>query len=256
MKATFFGTGTSTGVPVIGCTCEVCTSSDPHDKRLRASLLVEMGGDGPNILLDAGPDFRQQMLIGGKERIDAVLLTHLHYDHVGGLDDVRGVNHAVHKPVDVFGQEAAINAVKRNLYYAFERRPYPGSPRLRLHKIDKRKFTAAGVEVTPLPVMHGGLPILGFRIGQLAYITDASIVPYSTIRLIEGVGTLVLNALRPTHHHSHLSLDEAIDVARQVGARRTFFTHMSHSIGLHAWRNTTLPESMALAHDGLQVDIG
>lgn len=256
MKATFFGTGTSTGVPVIGCACEVCTSPDPRDARLRASLLIEMGDDGPNILIDAGPDFRQQMLRNGTQKIDALLLTHLHYDHVGGLDDVRGVNHAVHHPVDVYGQEATINAIKRNLYYAFEHRPYPGSPRLKLHKIDKRRFTAAGTEITPLPVMHGGLQILGFRIGSLAYITDASIVPHSTIKLMEGIDTLILNALRPTHHHSHLSLDEAIEVAHRVGARQTFFTHMSHDIGLHAWRDATLPESMALAHDGLQVDVG
>lgn len=255
MILTFFGTGTSTGVPVIGCQCETCLSTDPRDKRMRTSALIELDNPKASILIDAGPDFRTQMLANGKTNIDAVLLTHIHYDHVGGLDDLRGVNYSMHRSIDVFAQQDVADGVMRNLHYAFSPHPYPGSPKMTMNVITHDTFTAAGHSVTPLPVLHGNLPILGFRLENLAYITDAKLIPDTTIKLAQGVDTLVINALQPREHPSHLNLEQAIDIARQIGARQTFFTHMSHEMGLHATRTRTLPNSMALAYDGLQVEI-
>ena len=254
MKLTFLGTGTSTGVPVIGCDCKVCQSRDPKDCRLRSSALIETA-DGTTILIDAGPDFRQQILRQGTKRIDAILLTHEHYDHVGGLDDVRGLNYSMHTDAEIYAQDRVLKAVRHNLYYAFSKKRYPGVPSISLHCISEHSFTAAGVKVWPLSVLHDKLPIIGFRIGKLAYVTDASVVPQDTIAAMSGVDMLVINALGPDTHHSHMSLEQAISVARQVDARQTFFTHMSHKMGLYAWRNPSLPPNMSLAYDGLTVNV-
>lgn len=254
IKLTFMGTGTSTGVPVLGCHCRTCQSADPRDKRLRSSVLVEISG-GPSILIDAGPDFRYQMLRSGTERLDAILLTHEHYDHVGGLDDVRGLNYSQRRDITVFAQPNVTEAVRHNLYYAFAPTPYPGSPRIILNEITDDDFVVAGTRVRALHVMHGGLAIIGFRIGPLAYITDASMVPEATIRAAKGVDTLVLNALGPLPHRSHMDLEQAIDVASLIGARRTYFTHISHKMPPAADMRGTLPATMRLAYDGLTVEV-
>ena len=254
MKLTFLGTGTSTGVPVIGCDCEVCQSTDPKDCRLRSSALIETS-DGTTILIDAGPDFRQQILRQGAKRIDAILLTHEHYDHVGGLDDVRGLNYSMRTDAEIYAQDRVLKAIRHNLYYAFSQKRYPGAPSISLHSIFEQPFKAAGVKVCPLPVLHDKLPIIGFRIGKLAYVTDASIVPHDTIFAMSGVDVLVINALGPNTHHSHMNLEQAIRVAREVGARQTFFTHISHKMGLYAWRTPSLPPNMSLAYDGLTVNV-
>lgn len=254
IKLTFMGTGTSTGVPVLGCHCPTCSSADPRDKRLRSSALVEICG-GPSILIDAGPDFRSQMLRSGTERLDAILLTHEHYDHVGGLDDVRGLNYSQRRDIAIFAQPNVAEAVRHNLYYAFAPTPYPGSPRIILNEITDDDFAVAGTRVRALHVMHGGLPIIGFRVGPLAYITDASLVPETTIRAAKGVDTLVLNALGPQPHRSHMDLEQAIDVASRIGARRTFFTHISHKMPAAAAMEDALPATMRLAYDGLTVEM-
>lgn len=252
---TFFGTGTSTGVPVIGCQCETCTSYDPRDKRLRTSALVEIE-DGPTLLIDAGPDFRYQMLRSHTKRIDAILITHKHYDHMGGLDDVRGLNYTTRNEVSVFAQPNVAAALRRNLHYAFAASPYPGAPKISLNEIATETFEAAGVEVTTLPVIHGQMPITGFRIGPLAYVTDASQMPEETIERAKGVDTLVLNALGPLAHPSHFNLDQAIEVAQKIGARQTYFTHISHKMPPMAQMEGQLPEGMQLAYDELKIKVG
>lgn len=251
MKLTFLGTGTSTGVPQLRCHCPTCTSTDPRDKRLRASALVEV--EGRRLLIDCGPDFREQMLRTGSPDLDAVLLTHIHYDHVGGIDDLRpwcrgGRHFPIYCTADVE------HNLRQRLPYCFAEHPYPGVPAFSMERIEPdTPFVVEGIEIIPLPVMHYRLPIIGFRIGPLAYITDAKTVPESTMRLLQGVDTLVVNALRPEEHLSHMNLQQALDMAAQVGARRTFLTHMSHDMPPHA--AVQLPTGIALAHDGLTVEL-
>lgn len=253
MKVTFLGTGTSQGVPVIACSCEVCQSMDYRDKRLRSSILISTSQ--VNLVIDTGPDFRQQMLRERVERLDAVLFTHGHKDHIAGLDDVRAFNfrHAMDMPV--YGLSSTLTQLKTEFAYAFEENRYPGIPQLVLNEINDAPFQVAQQLVTPLPVKHLHMPVLGFRVGDFSYITDANFIPDSTFKALEGSKVLVLNALQRENHISHFNLQQAIAVAQRVAAPKTLFTHISHKLGLHAVVEKELPESIALAHDGLTIEL-
>lgn len=252
MKLKFLGTGTSTGVPQIRCDCEVCKSEDSHDKRLRASVLVEV--NNVNLLIDCGPDFREQMLSAGGPKLEALLITHSHYDHVGGIDDLR--------PYCSIGDGFPIyckNDVAQDLYnrvpYCFAEHPYPGVPTLNITEIDTKPFKVGNIVVKPLPIMHYKLPILGYKIGNMAYITDAKTISDCTIEMIKGIDTLVINALRQKEHISHMSLQQSLDVINQVQPRIAYLTHLSHDMGRHADVSKVLPENVKIAYDGLSIYI-
>jgi phosphoribosyl 1,2-cyclic phosphate phosphodiesterase len=251
LKVTFLGTGTSQGVPVIGCECEVCRSLDYRDQRLRSSVLIEL--DDTSLVIDTGPDFRQQMLRVGTHRLDAVLLTHSHRDHLAGLDDIRAFNYLQSKDMPIFGAAEALDRVRMEFDYAFSENRYPGIPQLTLHQIDGQAFHFEGLEVIPLPVLHHRMPVLGFRIGPFSYITDANAIPEKTMTLLEGTDTLVLNALQREKHISHFNLEEAIAMAKSIGARQTYFTHISHKLGLHKEVDDSLPDQVSLSYDGLKL---
>lgn len=252
MKLTFLGTGTSTGVPQMGCACKVCTSSDPRDCRLRTSALLETK-EGRRLLLDCGPDFRQQLLSLAFKPLDGVLITHEHYDHVGGLDDLRPFS--VFGKVDVYAEEACARHLEERIPYCFVDHKYPGVPQIRLLRaVLHEPLMLAGAKVVPFRVMHGKLPILAYRIGSLAYITDMKTIPEEEMPYLEGVRTLVVNGLRQEPHNSHQSISEAVAFSQKVGAERTFLTHMSHGAGLHAAASAELPENVSLAYDGLAIE--
>ena len=248
------GTGTSQGVPVIACHCGVCRSADVRDRRLRTSALL-CTDSGKNILFDIGPDFRQQMLCHGVERLDAILVTHAHRDHVGGLDDIRSFNYVQHKKMEVFLNAEAEVAVRRDYHYIFEPHIYPGLPEANLHRVDCEEFETAGERVVPIRVMHKDLPILGYRIGEVAYITDANYISPEEMLKLKGVRVLVLNALRKEKHFSHFCLPEALEVIAQVGPERAYLTHISHEMGLHEEVQRELPEGVELAYDGMSCEI-
>ena len=251
-KLTFLGTGTSQGIPMIACGCWVCTSPDSRDKRLRTSALVEHNGS--TIVIDAGPDFRQQMLRENVKRIDAILLTHAHKDHIGGLDDVRAFNYFQHRPTDIYAEERVQRVVRKDFDYAFSDNPYPGVPEITLHTIDEHPFRIQDSEIIPIRGLHYKLPVLGFRIGEIAYITDFNHIEEQEIEKIKGVDTLVINALRREHHISHFTLDEALHVSYLVGARQTYLTHVSHQMGRYAQINQELPPNVCFAYDGLKIE--
>lgn len=243
------GSGTSTGVPQIGCQCEVCQSLDPHDKRLRQSALVTC--QGKNILIDCGPDFRQQMLSCASPHLDAVLITHIHHDHIAGLEELRGFDN-----LPIFARGDVIKALHERLAYCFAESPYPGVPHLDLVEIDDiHPFDCAGIGVEPIPVMHYRLPILGFRIGPLAYITDCKTIAAEQVDKLHGVPLLVINALRIKEHLSHLSLNQALEIINRVKPGRAVLVHMSHDMGLHERVSKMLPPNVELAHDGMLVDV-
>lgn len=248
MRLTFLGTGTSVGVPTIGCKCRVCTSTDAHDKRLRTSALVESADT--RVLIDCGPDFRQQMLGQEFKKIDAVLLTHVHYDHVGGLDDLRPF--CVFGEIKIYADELTASRLRQSISYCFGDHKYPGVPQISLNVIEPHKhFSVGGLDIMPIQVMHDKLPILGYRIGDLLYITDMKTINEEELEYTHGVKTLVVNALRFTKkHHSHLTAEEALAFAERIGAEQTFFTHMGHDIGLHEEVNKMLPDNVKLAYDG------
>ncbi len=251
-KLTFLGTGTSQGVPVISCGCWVCTSPDSRDKRLRTSALIET--EGITLVIDAGPDFRQQMLRENVQHIDAILLTHEHKDHTGGLDDVRAFNYTSGKPVDIYAEERVQKVIKKDFDYAFAPNPYPGVPEINLHTIDERPFQIKGVEIIPIRGLHFKLPILGFRIGNLAYLTDFNHITPEEIEKIKGVDILVVNALRKEQHLSHFTLSEALHLSYLVGSRLTYLTHISHQMGRQAQEEPALPNHCYMAYDGLKIE--
>ncbi len=253
MKITFLGTGTSQGVPVIGCGCSVCTSLDFRDKRFRSSIHIRI--NDLSLVIDTGPDFRSQMLRAGITKLDAVLYTHEHKDHTAGLDDIRPFNFLQKKDMPIFGKAQVLDQIKREFSYIFSSKRYPGVPQVETVEIDERPFSVWGIGITPIPVLHYKLPVLGFRIGDFTYITDANHIPEESLRLIEGTEILVLNALQKDPHISHFTLDEAIEMARKIGAKNTYFTHISHKLGLHEAVDHELPEGMALAYDGLQLNL-
>lgn len=254
MKITFLGTGTSQGVPVIACECKVCTSGDSLDKRLRVSVLVET--QGKTIVIDAGPDFRYQMLRAGVKHLDAILFTHEHKDHVAGLDDVRAFNFKQGSEVDIYASPRVQEALKQEFHYIFSAYKYPGIPRLELHDIhDDTPFDVGGINIIPISVMHFQLPIYGFRIGDFTYITDAKTIAQKELEKVKGSRVVVLNALQKENHISHLTFSEAKQIAAEVNADKTYFTHLSHRLGTHAEVSSELPGNIRLAYDGLTIEL-
>ncbi|MEW6469399.1 MAG: MBL fold metallo-hydrolase [Bacteroidota bacterium] len=253
MKITFLGTGTSQGVPVIACGCTVCASADPRDQRLRSSVMIE--GKGRVAVIDTGPDFRQQMLRAKAGRLDAVIFTHEHKDHTAGFDDIRAFNFVLQKKIDVYATERMERVIRREFPYIFEEDKYPGVPEIELHRIDHRPFSAGGMDFIPVEVMHYRLPVLGFRIGDFTYITDANSIPEPEKEKVRGSKVLVLNALRKTKHVSHFTLDEAVALAQELDAGITYLTHISHQMGLHEEVERELPSHVRLAYDGLVLDL-
>lgn len=249
MKIHFLGTGTSTGVPYIGCQCEVCQSSDTRDKRLRTSALIEEGDT--RILIDCGPDFRQQALREGITHIDALLCTHEHYDHIGGLDDIRPLGDC-----HIYAEERVLASIRRCMPYCFGENRYPGVPVMELHPILPGKtFQVNQLNIMPIRAMHAQLPILGYRIKNVAYLTDVKTLSENSIQQLANLDVLIINALRQVPHPSHLSLGEACELAGKINARQTYFTHFTHSIGLHKEICETLPKRTHMAYDGLIIDV-
>lgn len=253
MKITFLGTGTSQGVPLIGCPCEVCTSTDKRNKRLRSSIWVQ--ARGVSVVIDSGPDFRYQMLRAGVKQLDGIVYTHGHKDHVAGMDDVRAYNFFTDQPVNLYATEETQQTLMREFSYVFADVHYPGVPRVHLNSIyPSQPFEIKGLMFTPILVKHMYMDVLGFRIGDFTYITDANYITPDELDKIRGSKALVLNALRHEKHPSHFTLNEAIAVAESTGVQNTYFTHISHQLGRHADVESQLPDGIHLSYDGLTLD--
>jgi phosphoribosyl 1,2-cyclic phosphate phosphodiesterase len=252
VKITFLGTGTSQGVPVIACECHTCLSADQHDKRLRTSLLLET--DNTTLVFDAGPDFRQQMLREHVTKLDSIILTHEHKDHISGMDDVRAFNYKSQDAIDIYSEERVQKAIRKEYSYVFSEFQYPGIPKMRLIDIPDHSFNVKGIEIIPIRVFHYRLPVYGFRIGNFAYITDANYIPEVSKEKLYGVKHLVINALRKEKHISHFSLREATDFIREISPKKAYITHVSHQMGLHAVVSKELPPEITLASDGLSFE--
>lgn len=255
MRLIFLGTGTSQGVPVVACRCAVCQSANRHDRHLRTSALVETDG-GANILIDIGPDFREQMLREQVSHLEGILITHAHRDHVGGIDDIRSFNYVQNRKMDLYCNAEARTTIERDYHYIFAYHEFPGLPEADIHQLSgDESFPLADVEVMPVKVMHKDLPILGYRIGSLAYITDANYIAPNEMEKLKGVDTLVINALRKEKHFSHFCLPEALEVISSVRPREAYITHVSHQMGFYAEVQAELPEHVHLAYDGLQITL-
>lgn len=251
MEVVFLGTGTSQGVPIIGCHCEVCESKDPRDKRTRSSVWINTGSH--KILIDAGPDLRSQLLREKIEDVDLILLTHEHKDHSGGLDDIRPIYFRKAKPMPLYALGRTIESIKKEYSYIFDKDPYPGAPQLQLHEINSKAFMIDELEIIPILSIHYGSEILGFRIGDFAYITDAKTIPEEEIAKLQGLDTLVINALRRKPHYSHLNLEEALDYIKLINPNKAYLTHCSHYMGLFTEFSDELPENVYAAYDGLRL---
>jgi len=253
VQLTLLGTGTSQGVPIIGCQCPVCNSTDSRDNRLRTAALFH--NDNTNIAIDCGPDFRQQMLRQDVKTLDAILITHTHNDHVIGLDDVRPFNFSMNRSIPVYGLEEHLEEIRLRFNYFFKSDPYPGAPRLNLHPIKPYvPLEIEGIEVLPLLLKHGALDVLGFRIGSKAYLTDTNYIPKRTIAALQDLEVLILDALHHKKHHSHFNLNESIEVAQRIDAERTFLIHISHKMGLHSTTDDVCPPNIHLGYDGLTLN--
>ena len=253
LKITFLGTGTSSGVPMIACTCNVCTSTNKKDKRLRTSVMIECNGS--TFIIDTTPDFRYQMLREEVKKVDAILFTHPHKDHIAGLDDVRAYNHFNKTAINVYANELTQTALKREFHYVFAEKKYPGIPDIKLHTIEEDIFYVNDIAITPIKAWHLHMPVLGFRIGDFTYITDANRIEEAEKEKIKGSKILVLNALRHEEHISHFTLQQAIDLGKELAIPQVYFTHISHQLGLHNDVSNTLEQGFALAYDGLQVQL-
>lgn len=252
MRVTVLGSGTSAGVPTLGCRCAVCSSTNPRNKRMRASVYIE--SQGKQFLIDCGTDFRTQAMANGIFDIQFVLLTHTHADHINGLDDLRAFNMVNRHPVDIYGRPEALEEVRRRFAYCFQPAPPGGGiPELILHEIGG-EVEVGGIRALVVPVFHGKMPIVGFRFERFAYLTDVSLIPEESFKLIDGVDVLITSALRHRPHPTHMSLSEAVEVAKRVGARQAFFTHMCHDLE-HEATNAQLPPGIELAYDGLTFDV-
>lgn len=253
MKITFLGTGTSQGVPVIACNCNVCLSENPKDKRLRTSILIE--DKGKVIVIDTGPDFRQQMLRANVQQLDAVVFTHEHKDHVAGLDDVRAFNFKQQKDMEIYATEQVQAALKREFYYAFETKKYPGVPHINLNTITNKKFNIGEVQLTPIDVWHYKMSVKAFRVGNFTYITDANRIEEEELEKIRGSEVIVINALRKTEHISHFTLDEAVELLKELNPKKAYLTHISHLLGNHDEVQKELPDFIQIAHDEMSIEL-
>lgn len=253
VNVTFLGTGTSQGIPLIGCSCEVCKSTNPKDNRLRSSVLIEVNGS--SIVIDTGPDFRQQMLRENILKLDAVLFTHEHKDHIAGFDDIRAYNYILKKKIDVYASHQVEKTIRTEFPYIFAEEKYPGVPEINIFNISNQPFFVNKIQIIPIQVWHYKLPVLGFRIGDFTYITDANYIAPEEKEKIKGSKVLVLNALRHEEHISHFTFQQAIDLANELKVEKTFFTHISHQLGLSKEIEKELPPFIELAYDGLKLEI-
>ncbi|MFC2131079.1 MBL fold metallo-hydrolase [Bacteroidota bacterium] len=249
-RFTFLGTGTSSGIPTVGCPCEVCNSNDPKDKRLRSSLLIE--SENTTVLIDTSPDLRQQMLMNNIKKIDAVIYTHHHFDHIGGFDDLRAFNYTARKPVPVYLMERTFENLKKTFFYAFGDLEQEGGgvPVVDINFIDEKTFNIGDIVIKPIPLLHGKMKVLGFRIGNFAYCTDTNIIPENSFSSMKNLDILVLDALRYNKHETHFTVDDAIKIAGNIDAKSTYFTHMAHEVS-YAECEKILPKNFHLAYDGL-----